>query len=218
MSSALILGPSDGMGAALDGRITAEQILNTWTLDADLVVLSACETGVGKRAGGEGYLGFAQALFMKGARNLVLSDGPSRRRHVAADGPVLPGPARQAAGTLRADAQGRGPGRGQAMAAEPLRARRRPSSTAWANRPPSRTRPCPRPPMYAPSTTRDSGPRSSWSEILTTTCAETVAGPCRVASSYEREPIIVFLLFIALYFWFSPGRLRGRPFLMITEA
>ena len=47
-------------------------------LDADLVVLSACETGVGKRAGGEGYLGFAQALFIKGARSLVLSE-----RHVS---------------------------------------------------------------------------------------------------------------------------------------
>jgi CHAT domain-containing protein len=39
-------------------------------------VLSACETGVGKRAGGEGYLGFAQALFIKGARSLVLSEWP----------------------------------------------------------------------------------------------------------------------------------------------
>jgi CHAT domain-containing protein len=76
MSSALILGPSDGTGAASDVRITAEQILNTWTLDADLIVLSACETGVGKRAGGEGYLGFAQALFIKGARSLVLSEWP----------------------------------------------------------------------------------------------------------------------------------------------
>ena len=76
MSSALILGPSHGTGAASDGRITAEQILNTWTLNADLVVLSACETGVGKRAGGEGYLGFAQALFIKGARSLVLSEWP----------------------------------------------------------------------------------------------------------------------------------------------
>jgi CHAT domain-containing protein len=63
-------------GAASDGRITAEHILNTWTIDADQVVLSACETGVGKRAGGEGYLGFAQALFTKGARSLVLSEWP----------------------------------------------------------------------------------------------------------------------------------------------
>src|SRR5262249_5111502 len=45
----------------------------TWDLDADLVVLSACESGLGRYAGGEGYLGFAQALFVKGARSLVLS-------------------------------------------------------------------------------------------------------------------------------------------------
>ncbi len=56
-----------------DGTITAEQIARTWELDADLVVLSACESGLGRAAGGEGYLGFAQPLFAKGARSLVLS-------------------------------------------------------------------------------------------------------------------------------------------------
>jgi CHAT domain-containing protein len=80
MSSALILGadednhPSSELSEGeSDGRITAEQILNTWTLDADMVVFSACETGLGRQAKGEGYLGFAQALFIKGARSLVLS-------------------------------------------------------------------------------------------------------------------------------------------------
>jgi CHAT domain-containing protein/tetratricopeptide (TPR) repeat protein len=56
-----------------DGQITAQQIVNTWDLDADMVVLSACETGLGRYAGGEGYLGFTQALFVKGARSVVLS-------------------------------------------------------------------------------------------------------------------------------------------------
>jgi CHAT domain-containing protein len=56
-----------------DGRVTAEQIVRTWELDAELVVLSACESGLGRYAGGEGYLGFAQALFVKGAKSLVLS-------------------------------------------------------------------------------------------------------------------------------------------------
>jgi tetratricopeptide (TPR) repeat protein len=60
-------------GSAPDGQVTAEQIVRTWDLDADLVVLSACESGLGRYAGGEGYLGFAQALFVKGARSLVLS-------------------------------------------------------------------------------------------------------------------------------------------------
>ena len=49
-----------------DGSLTAEQILRTWKLDADLVTLSACETGLGKQSGGEGYLGFSQALFLAG--------------------------------------------------------------------------------------------------------------------------------------------------------
>jgi CHAT domain-containing protein len=37
------------------------------------VVLSACESGLGKQAGGEGFLGFAQPLLARGARGLVLS-------------------------------------------------------------------------------------------------------------------------------------------------
>jgi CHAT domain-containing protein len=56
-----------------EGRLTAERILRGWKLDADLVTLSACDSGLGKLAGGEGYLGFSQALFLAGARSLVVS-------------------------------------------------------------------------------------------------------------------------------------------------
>jgi CHAT domain-containing protein/tetratricopeptide (TPR) repeat protein len=56
-----------------DGRLTAGQIVRTWKLDADLVTLSGCRTALGKAAGGEGYLGFSQALFVAGARSLLLS-------------------------------------------------------------------------------------------------------------------------------------------------
>jgi CHAT domain-containing protein len=56
-----------------DGEITAEQIARTWELDADLVVLSTCESALGRQAGGEGVLGFAQPLLAKGARSMVLS-------------------------------------------------------------------------------------------------------------------------------------------------
>jgi tetratricopeptide (TPR) repeat protein len=78
MSSAIILAPdpdrtADFAALGTDGQITAQQIVNTWDLDADLVVLSACETGPGRYAGGEGYLGFTQALFVKGTRSVVLS-------------------------------------------------------------------------------------------------------------------------------------------------
>jgi CHAT domain-containing protein len=65
--------PSDRASPLPYGWLTAEQILHTWKLDADLVVLSACQSALGKQAGGEGYLGFAQALLLAGARSLVLS-------------------------------------------------------------------------------------------------------------------------------------------------
>jgi tetratricopeptide (TPR) repeat protein/tRNA A-37 threonylcarbamoyl transferase component Bud32 len=56
-----------------DGRLTVATIGNEWDLDADLVTLSACETGLGPKGGGDGLLGFSQVLFRKGARSLVLS-------------------------------------------------------------------------------------------------------------------------------------------------
>jgi CHAT domain-containing protein len=58
---------------AYDGRLTAAQIMRTWQLDAELVTLSACQTALGQHHSGEGYLGFAQALFLAGGRSLVLS-------------------------------------------------------------------------------------------------------------------------------------------------
>jgi CHAT domain-containing protein len=76
--TAVLLAPdpertADPAAFESDGAITAEEIARTWDLDADLVVLSACESGLGKQAGGEGFLGFAQPLLAKGARSLVLS-------------------------------------------------------------------------------------------------------------------------------------------------
>lgn len=59
--------------AVFDGVMTAEQILRTWRIDADLVTLSACETALGKEYKGEGCVGFSQALFAAGARSLLLS-------------------------------------------------------------------------------------------------------------------------------------------------
>src|SRR5262249_48747266 len=40
---------------------------------AELVTLSACETALGKESGGEGFVGFTQALLMSGARSVCLS-------------------------------------------------------------------------------------------------------------------------------------------------
>jgi len=77
-NSALLLAPDPDRSAGptaleTDGRITAQQIVNTWVLDADLVVLSGCETALGRATASEGYLGFTQALFARGARSVVLS-------------------------------------------------------------------------------------------------------------------------------------------------
>jgi CHAT domain-containing protein len=57
------------------GRLAVGTVLG-WKLDADLVALSACETGLGRQAGGEGLLGFVQALVRAGARSVLVSLWP----------------------------------------------------------------------------------------------------------------------------------------------
>jgi CHAT domain-containing protein len=80
--SALILtqtGLPDPLEQALnhkpvfDGRLSVREIQRTWDLKAELVTLSACETALGRDAGGEGFVGFTQALLMSGARSVCLS-------------------------------------------------------------------------------------------------------------------------------------------------
>jgi CHAT domain-containing protein len=56
-----------------DGLLTAREIVGEWKVNADLVTLSACETGLGKKIGGEGYIGLSQAFFQAGARSLIVS-------------------------------------------------------------------------------------------------------------------------------------------------
>ena len=56
-----------------DGLLTAQEIVAECDLNADLVTLSACETGLGKKVVGEGYVGLAQALLQAGARSVVVS-------------------------------------------------------------------------------------------------------------------------------------------------
>jgi CHAT domain-containing protein len=56
-----------------DGRLLVREIQHGWELKAELVTLSACETALGREAGGEGFVGFTQALLMSGTRSVCLS-------------------------------------------------------------------------------------------------------------------------------------------------
>ncbi|MBX3443694.1 MAG: CHAT domain-containing protein [Planctomyces sp.] len=64
---------SENAAPGLDGRLSASDVLETWDLDAELVTLSACESGLGRPGGGEGLLGFAQAFLARGSRAACLS-------------------------------------------------------------------------------------------------------------------------------------------------
>jgi CHAT domain-containing protein/Tfp pilus assembly protein PilF len=68
------------------GDLTVDTIRRDWkgALDANLVVLSACVTGLGTQTDGDGMLGFAQAFLSRGARCVVLS-----RWHVNDDATAL---------------------------------------------------------------------------------------------------------------------------------
>jgi CHAT domain-containing protein len=56
-----------------DGRLTAQEVLQQWNLDCELVTLSACQTALGRYEKGEGFVGFAQALTLCGSRSVCLS-------------------------------------------------------------------------------------------------------------------------------------------------
>jgi CHAT domain-containing protein/tetratricopeptide (TPR) repeat protein len=58
---------------AYDGQLSVREIQRGWELKAELVTLSACETALGREAGGEGFVGFVQALLMSGTRSVCLS-------------------------------------------------------------------------------------------------------------------------------------------------
>ena len=69
LSSPEVTGDKD------DGLLTMDKVL-TLKLDADWVVLSACNTASGEGAGAEAVSGLGRAFFFAGAKALLVSNWP----------------------------------------------------------------------------------------------------------------------------------------------
>ena len=70
--SAIVLSLVDEQGKPQDGFLRTHDIYNL-KLPAELVVLSACETGLGKAVTGEGLEGLTRGFMYAGARRVVVS-------------------------------------------------------------------------------------------------------------------------------------------------
>jgi len=55
-----------------DGFLQAQEVMDL-ELDADLVMLSACQTGLGRMRSGEGLVGLSSAFFYAGAESVCAS-------------------------------------------------------------------------------------------------------------------------------------------------
>ena len=67
-----MLSQFDERGRPQDGFLRLNDIYNL-KLSADLVVLSACDTALGREVRGEGLIGLTQGFMAAGARSLVAS-------------------------------------------------------------------------------------------------------------------------------------------------
>jgi CHAT domain-containing protein len=70
--SGLVLSLVDEAGRPQDGFLRMHEIYNL-KLPADLVVLSACQTALGKEIKGEGLIGLTRGFMYAGARRVVAS-------------------------------------------------------------------------------------------------------------------------------------------------
>jgi CHAT domain-containing protein len=74
LDSALVFTIPDKPREGQDnGLLQAWEIFENVRIDADLVTLSACESGLGKEMGGEGLIGLTRAFQYAGARSILAS-------------------------------------------------------------------------------------------------------------------------------------------------
>ncbi|MBK8285538.1 MAG: CHAT domain-containing protein [Ahniella sp.] len=76
LDSSLVLHPGTTGQSRDDGFLRVHEILSDLDLDTDLVVLSACDTGLGKELAGEGLVGFSRAFAFAGAKATLASLWP----------------------------------------------------------------------------------------------------------------------------------------------
>jgi CHAT domain-containing protein/tetratricopeptide (TPR) repeat protein len=74
---ALVLSPPETVSENDDGLLTASEVA-TLKLDAEWVILSACNTAAGDALGAEALSGLARSFFYAGARSLLVSHWPVR--------------------------------------------------------------------------------------------------------------------------------------------
>ena len=74
-NAGLVLTPPAQPDATDDGLLTTAEIANL-RLDADFILLSACNTAAGATGRDEGLSGLASAFFLAGARSLMVSHWP----------------------------------------------------------------------------------------------------------------------------------------------
>jgi CHAT domain-containing protein/Tfp pilus assembly protein PilF len=74
LESALVLSPGrEGTERGENGLLQAWEVFERVRIDADLVTLSACETGLGREMAAEGLLGLSRAFQYAGARSVLAS-------------------------------------------------------------------------------------------------------------------------------------------------